>query len=80
LSNNSNIQEEINKIFKIPQEINKEFEHKNNINIIKINNEKNKNKQSIKNINKQCSFASIQSSEVDKEIGTSSFLSESSEY
>ena len=80
LSNNSNIQEEINKIFKIPQNINKEFEHKNNINIIKINNEKNKNKQSIKNINKQCSFASIQSSEVDKEIGTSSFLSESSEY
>ena len=82
MSNNSNIQDEINKIFNFPlsKTINKETENKNNINVIKFNNNESKLKnQSIKSSKKQYSFASIQSNEVEKEIGASSFLSDSTE-
>ena len=82
MSNNSNLQEELNKIFNIksPKNINKESEKKNNINIVKFNNQQqNPNIQKINNINKQISFRSITSSEVENEIGASSFLSESSQ-
>ena len=82
MSSNSNIQDEINKIFSFPitKTINKETETKNNINVIKFNNSNKKlNNQSVKSSKKQYSLASIQSSEVEKEIGTTSFLSESSE-
>ena len=82
MSNNSNIQDEINKIFSFPitKTINKETESKNNINVIKFNNDNSKlNNQSVKSSKKQYSLASIQSSEVEKEIGTTSFLSDSSE-
>ena len=82
MSNNSNIQEELNKIFNIksPKNINKEPEIKNNINIVKFNNQQqNPNIQKINSNNKQISFRSITSSEVENEIGASSFLSESSQ-
>ena len=110
-NNTSNVQEEINKIFraKTPDNTNNNKDNKDNkdkendkinkqdiknninINIIKnsfkktseeINNDNNYNKK--KNINNQkflgqLSFTSINSSEVDKEIGANSFLSDSSE-
>ena len=81
---NSDIQEEINKIFNItiPKSVNKEIEKKNNINVVKFNNQQSLNKQQINNKNnakKQISFRSIQSSEVENEIGENSFFSESSE-
>ena len=84
VADNSDIQEEINKIFNItmPKSVNKESEKKNNINIVKFNNQKSLNKQQINNkniINKQISFRSIHSSEVENEIGENSFLSDSSE-
>ena len=80
-SNSSSIQEEINKILNakfnnFDSDNNKEsVEKKNNINInvIKFNNN---NEQNIKNKNKQSSFTSIHSSEVDNEFGAS-FLSDS---
>ena len=81
MSDNSNIQEELNKIFNFtnPKNINKDPEKKNNINIIKFNNQQSPNIPKLNNINKQISFRSITSSEVENEIGASSFLSESSE-
>ena len=83
MTNNSNIQDEINKIFYFPittKTINKDTENKNNINVIKFNNNNSKlNNQSIKSSKKQYSFASIQSNELEKEIGETSFLSDSSE-
>ena len=83
MTNNSNIQDEINKIFNFPiktKTINKDTENKNNINVIKFNNNNSKsNNQSIKSSKKQYSFASIQSNELEKEIGETSFLSDSSE-
>ena len=80
-SNSSSIQEEINKILNakfnnFDSDNNKEnVEKKNNINInvIKFTNN---NEQNIKNKNKQSSFTSIHSSEVDNEFGAS-FLSDS---
>ena len=82
MTNNSNIQEEINKIFNIniQKTINKDSGRKNNINLVKVNNkEQNLNIQNIKSLNKQYSFKSIQSNEVENEIRDCSFLSESSE-
>ena len=81
MSDNSNIQEELNKIFNFtnPKNINKDPEKKNNINIIKFNNQQSPNIPKLNNINKQISFRSITSSEVENEVGASSFLSESSE-
>ena len=84
VADNSDIQEEINKIFNItmPKSVNKESEKKNNINIVKFNTQKSSNKQQINSkniINKQISFRSIHSSEVENEIGENSFLSDSSE-
>ena len=105
-NNTSNVQEEINKIFKsktIDNANNKDNENeiinkqdiKNNINIniIKNNIKRNSEETSNKNNNKdkdkdnvnnqkflgQLSFTSVNSSEVDKEIGANSFLSDSSE-
>ena len=103
----SNVQEEINKIFrsKSPDNLNNienqmekgninKNENNNikntiNINLIKnnirkdneeINNINNNNKESItKKSLGQLSFTSVNSSEVDKEIGANSFLSDSSE-
>ena len=107
-NNTSNVQEEINKIFrsKTPENENnkdKEKQNKNcqniknnfqdiknniNINLIKNNkknneenNKKNNNKEYISNqkILGQLSFTSVNSSEVDDEIGANSFLSDVSE-
>ena len=107
-NNTSNVQEEINKIFrsKTPENENnkdKEKQNKNcqniknnfqdiknniNINLIKNNkknneenNKKNNNKEYISNqkILGQLSFTSVNSSEVDDEIGANSFLSDASE-
>ena len=92
-NNTSNVQEEINKIFKskgagdnmsIKEKDNKN-EMKNNINInmiknnIKKNNEEKNNNVNNKEILGQLSFTSVNSSEVDKEIEANSFLSDSSE-
>ena len=81
LSNNSNIQEEMNKIFNInfPKKVNKDSEKKNNINIVKYNNQPNLKNQIINNSIKHFSFTSLNSSEVEKDVGASSFLSDSSE-
>ena len=81
LANNSNIQEEMNKIFNInyPKKVNKDSENKNNINIVKYNNQPNLKNQIINNSIKQFSFTSLNSSEVDKDVGVSSFLSDSNE-
>ena len=107
-NNTSNVQEEINKIFKSKttdntnnkdnenEIINKQDIKNNiNINIIKNNIKRNSEETSNKNNNKdkdkdkdnannqkflgQLSFTSVNSSEVDKEIGANSFLSDSSE-
>jgi hypothetical protein len=110
-NNTSNVQEEINKIFrsKTPDNTNNNKDNKENkdkendkinkqdiknninINIIKnnfkktneeINNDNNYNNKKVINNQKflgQLSFTSINSSEVDKEIGANSFLSDSSE-
>ena len=107
-NNTSNVQEEINKIFrnktpenennKDKEKQNKNFQNiknnlqdiKNNININLIknnkknneeNNKKNNNKEYISNqkILGQLSFTSVNSSEVDDEIGSNSFLSDASE-
>ena len=97
-NNTSNVQEEINKIFKtkatddntnnninsINEKENKN-DIKNNINInmiknsIKKNSEEKNNNMNNKEIMGQLSFTSVNSSEVDKEIGANSFLSDSSE-
>ena len=87
-NNTNNVQEEINKIFKqkIPEknksQNNNIQEIKSNFNInIEKNNEVN-NKKEVQNNQKmigQMSFTSVNSSEVDKEIGENSFLSDSNE-
>ena len=81
MSNNSNIQEEIKKIFNLntSKNINKDSEKRNNINIFKSNNKQNLKNKIITNSNKNFSFTSINSSEVEKEVEANSFLSESSE-
>ena len=98
-NNTSNVQEEINKIFKtkttddntnnninsINDKENNKNDIKNNINInmiknsIKKNSEEKNNNMNNKEIIGQLSFTSVNSSEVDKEIGANSFLSDSSE-
>ena len=98
-NNTSNVQEEINKIFKtkatddntnnninnINDKENNKNDIKNNINInmiknnIKKNSKEKNNNMNNKEIIGQLSFTSVNSSEVDKEIGANSFLSDSSE-
>ena len=81
MSNNSNIQEEIKKIFNLntSKNINKDSEKRNNINIFKSNNKQNLKNKITTISNKNFSFTSINSSEVEKEVEANSFLSESSE-